>query len=213
MRAIPAASARALLAFLMLAAPAAAAAQKPHPWVSIGPQDFPEGFAARPDGLRSLHAVERRRDGSVAACQVVEPSGEPRLDAEACRILTERALLLPAESFRDGRIYVLWHSRSAPEVERGAPLRLYLANEGDADEYPVEAVRAARRGFVEYRVEVSAAGLPTGCAIVSSSGSESLDGTTCDVAMRRARFIPASDGRAGRAAGVYRGRVRWQLAR
>lgn len=204
---------RALLALLLLGAAGAAAAEKAHPWVSIGPQDFPADFTGRADGLRSLHAVERRNDGSVASCRVVESSGETRLDAEACRILTERALLVPADQFRDGRIYVLWHSRPAADAERGAPLRLYLASEGDRDDYPLEAVRAAPQGVVEYRIDVSATGLPTACTIVTSSGSGPLDGTTCDLAMRRARFIPASDGRAGRGPGIYRGRVRWQLPR
>ncbi|MCW3849248.1 energy transducer TonB [Sphingomonas sp. LB-2] len=60
-------------------------------------------------------------------------------------------------------------------------------------DYPREARRKNMRGVVTFRLEVSAAGCPTACTIVKSSGYPLLDDTTCELMLARARFKPKLD--------------------
>jgi TonB family protein len=66
-----------------------------------------------------------------------------------------------------------------------------------SDDYPSEALAAGQEGKAIARMDVDATGRVTGCAVVVSSGSQSIDKATCDVSLRRGRFHPAigADGR------------------
>lgn len=79
------------------------------------------------------------------------------------------------------------------------------------DDYPVEALRRNEEGRVMLRLKIDPRGAPRACAIVSSSGSIILDDATCDLAMRRSRFMPArgADGKA--VWGSWTSGIRWQL--
>jgi TonB family protein len=80
-----------------------------------------------------------------------------------------------------------------------------------ADDYPVEALRNKEQGSVRFRLQVSSDGRVTQCSILQSSGSPSLDQTSCQILVRRARFTPAKD-EAGRAvAGSVENNIRWSL--
>ena len=60
----------------------------------------------------------------------------------------------------------------------------------DAD-YPPEAAAAGQEGTVCFRVTIGTDGRVRACDIVVSSGSASLDATTCRLAAERFRFRPA----------------------
>ncbi|HEX8364475.1 MAG TPA: TonB family protein [Allosphingosinicella sp.] len=188
-----------------------AAAQVSEPTVSVGLADYPDGVGPREEGWASLHVVRRGPAGEVVDCNTVESSGEPRLDGAACRILLERARL-PGPLFSSGRIAFRWHSGStlSRPVPPGGPLQFHYPGWFTNDDYPLEAIRLRQGGIVEYSVQVSAEGRPTSCSVVVSSNSPALDLRTCEIVMRRAIFIPASDGRGGRAAGTYLGRINWR---
>lgn len=64
-------------------------------------------------------------------------------------------------------------------------------------DYPEQALASDQSGQVVVRLNVDEAGKVTGCAVVASSGSPSIDQATCNVATRRGRFTPAigPDGR------------------
>jgi protein TonB len=66
-----------------------------------------------------------------------------------------------------------------------------------ADDYPAEAIRNDEEGIVTFRLSIDAIGAVTDCAVLSSSGSATLDTATCTLARKRARFRPARapDGR------------------
>jgi TonB family protein len=196
---------------LLLFQISSAAAQSSDPSVSVGPADYPEGVAPREEDWRSLQIVRRGTAGEVVGCNTVESSGEPRLDRAACRILLERARLA-GPLFSNGRISFRWHSGSnfSRPVRPGGPLHIYYPAWFTNNDYPLEAIRARQHGIVEYSVQVSAEGRPIACRVIISSRSPALDQRTCDIVMRRAIFIPASDGRGGRAAGTYYGRVHWR---
>lgn len=79
------------------------------------------------------------------------------------------------------------------------------------NDYPTSGLRAEHEGSTRYRLNVDAAGKPTGCSIAVSSGFADLDSATCATLMRRAKFTPASDETGARVAGSYSGTVTWRL--
>ena len=81
------------------------------------------------------------------------------------------------------------------------------------DDYPSPALRNQEQGTVTIRLDVDERGAVRGCAVTRSSGSASLDETTCRLYRERARFTPAHD-RHGRAvADVWNGPpITWRIA-
>lgn len=61
------------------------------------------------------------------------------------------------------------------------------------NDYPKEARRNREMGRVTVRFDIDDAGKVSGCHVVTTSGSRSLDETTCERAGSRARFRPARD--------------------
>ena len=80
------------------------------------------------------------------------------------------------------------------------------------DDYPPAARRANLIGMTRYELAVDAAGVPTNCTIIKSSGHQILDDRTCELVMKRARFNPARDDAGNAVAGTFRHQVWWQLA-
>lgn len=79
-------------------------------------------------------------------------------------------------------------------------------------DYPQAALAKNESGTVIVRVNVDTQGRVKECAVVVSSGSKSLDLTTCAIYVRRARFTPAigSDGQP--APGYHVATVDWWLS-
>lgn len=92
-----------------------------------------------------------------------------------------------------------------------ARARANLASYVSEDDYPVDALRAREEGSVSFRLVVGRDGRPTYCVVSMTSGSESLDATTCRIMMERARFTPARDAAGHNVTDVASGRIRWQL--
>ena len=94
----------------------------------------------------------------------------------------------------------------------GAPARpVPVTNPGTwigPEDYPAAALVARAQGAVGFTLKIDAAGAPTDCSIVSSSGSTSLDEQTCRLLRERARFDPAADGSATRS---FSSRLHWVL--
>jgi TonB family protein len=79
------------------------------------------------------------------------------------------------------------------------------------DDYPTEAIRAGQQGRVRVKLAVDEAGKVTGCRVVESSRSPSLDATTCTVALGRMIFEPATDRRGRPVAGSTLIAITWLL--
>src|SRR5690349_11168781 len=78
------------------------------------------------------------------------------------------------------------------------------------EDYPVDARKAGKEGSVHFKVDVDVAGRPTACKVVKSSGTPSLDQTTCQIVMAKAKFIPAKvNGNA--VASSYENSTVWRL--
>ena len=83
-----------------------------------------------------------------------------------------------------------------------------LVQEGD---YPAEALKKGEQGEVRFMLTVTVDGRVRACEIVASSGSRSLDATTCRIVAKRARFAPARDAQGKPIEGKYPGRINWVL--
>lgn len=80
-----------------------------------------------------------------------------------------------------------------------------------AEDYPAAAQRNEETGTVAVRLTVGTNGRVSNCTVTSSSGSSSLDSTTCRLLRSRARFTPAKDNRGQPIADTTSTRITWRL--
>lgn len=99
-----------------------------------------------------------------------------------------------------------------PWMPEGPPrARMSMAALISQDDYPQAAIDRLEQGAVTVTLTVTTGGRVGACAIVRSSGSASIDATTCRILTARARFSAARD-EAGRAVvGRVDQRIRWEL--
>jgi|GEM_PF-1157918 len=98
-------------------------------------------------------------------------------------------------------------ARQTPKVRAKANLASLFTDQ----DYPAEASRLNQSGTTGFRLEVGTDGLVKGCSVTESSGSDSLDRTTCRLLTERAHFSPARDRRGGLVADSIEGRITWQF--
>ena len=79
------------------------------------------------------------------------------------------------------------------------------------DDYPPDALDANEQGTVSVRLDIDSSGKPSGCIVLSGSGSKSLDEQTCKLLLKRAKYLPGRDRQGNPVAGSVTGRVRWVL--
>lgn len=79
------------------------------------------------------------------------------------------------------------------------------------DDYPPSALRAGEQGRVVAKLNVGPDGQVTACAIDVSSGSTALDDKTCEIALAKVTFAPATDERGRPIASTYPLAVRWVM--
>lgn len=79
------------------------------------------------------------------------------------------------------------------------------------DDYPPSAARNEEEGTTGVRITIGADGRVSSCDVIASSGSSSLDTTTCSIIQRRARFVPARDEAGNAVSDTYTQRIRWSL--
>ena len=92
---------------------------------------------------------------------------------------------------------------SAASLLRGA-----FHNETD---YPSAARRNEEQGTVRVSFTVGTDGRVSNCSVVQSSGSSSLDSTTCRIFQSRFRYRPARDSAGNAMSTTVRSSVTWEL--
>jgi protein TonB len=80
-----------------------------------------------------------------------------------------------------------------------------------SDDYPSSSQRNGEEGVTAIAYDITADGRMANCRVTSSSGSSTLDETTCTLSMRRARFKPAQDAAGNPIASHGTRRIRWQI--
>lgn len=98
----------------------------------------------------------------------------------------------------------------APKVEP-ARAKANLASYVSDEDYPDSAERNKEQGTTAFTLDVGPDGRVTGCSIAGSSGSSTLDATTCRLMRSRARFTPAHDSSGNPVGDRVSGRIRWVL--
>jgi periplasmic protein TonB len=99
----------------------------------------------------------------------------------------------------------------APKKVEAARAKGNLLSLLSDEDYPSSALRNEEQGTTAVRLEIGPNGRVTGCTVTSSSGSASLDDTTCKLLSRRARFTPARDDTGQPTNDTYTQRVTWRL--
>ena len=98
-----------------------------------------------------------------------------------------------------------------PRVSQAAKARGNLVALFSNDDYPAAALRNEEQGTTVVRLTIGPDGRVSDCSITSSSGSSSLDNTTCSILRRRARFTPAKDQAGNPISDTYTQRIRWEI--
>lgn len=78
-------------------------------------------------------------------------------------------------------------------------------------DYPSRAKNRGEEGTVRVSYTITAEGRVTGCTVTASSGSPSLDSTTCRILERRFRYTPARDSAGNPVPQVKTQSVTWDL--
>ena len=202
----------------------------PPPFVRVERSPDPRRFYPRKErqagtGGTAEIGLILRYDGKPVGCQLRSSSGSKPLDDASCRLGLGTRFTYPDPYQLAGRqaearfgccawIEVEWARGTAelrPLWTERPPRIANMSRLIDAGDYPSAALRAGEQGLVVAELAVGADGRVTGCTIVQSSGSASLDGATCRLATTRAVVRPGND-RYGRAvAGTVRFRPRWIL--
>ncbi|MGQ0590978.1 MAG: TonB family protein, partial [Sphingosinicella sp.] len=98
-----------------------------------------------------------------------------------------------------------------PRTVEPARARANLASYVSNSDYPAAALRNEEQGTTGFRLTIGPDGRVTNCTVTSSSGSSSLDSTTCRLMRARARFTPARNNLGEPTTDTHNGRIRWQI--
>ena len=80
-----------------------------------------------------------------------------------------------------------------------------------SSDYPQSALDNEEQGTVSVVLQIGTTGRVTGCSVSGSSGSRTLDNTTCRILTSRAKFSPAKDSSGNATSGTFRQRITWRL--
>lgn len=96
-----------------------------------------------------------------------------------------------------------------PAVTAAKPLN--LATLIESEDYPASALRDGIGGRTGVALTVTAHGVVSDCAIISSSGRADLDDATCRIMRARAKFSPATDAANQPTEGRHQTAVVWNV--
>jgi protein TonB len=80
-----------------------------------------------------------------------------------------------------------------------------------SSDYPQSALDNEEQGTVSVVLSIGTTGRVTSCSVAGSSGSSTLDRTTCRILQSRAKFSPARDSTGNPTTGTFRQRITWRL--
>ena len=184
--------------------------------------------ASSDEELRTFHREDRvplsRIESATGRCQHLGPGGArpsqadeeppppeeppPSLaDGTPPPVVAPTAVPAPRIELANGPDAGTGASAPGGARARVSPLASYLS----ADDYPAVALRNNEQGTVSVLLDVNAAGRVVSCCVIESSGSATLDSTTCRIMRSRPRYTPARNPRGVAVADRDRATVRWQL--
>jgi TonB family protein len=99
-----------------------------------------------------------------------------------------------------------------PPAQRAAPVAGSLVSLVTSDDYPNAALRNEEQGTVALALDVDPKGNVSSCTVTGSSGSDSLDTSTCRLMIERAHFTPAHDRRGRAVRDTYTQKITWRIS-
>ena len=99
----------------------------------------------------------------------------------------------------------------APVKKEPARAKGSLVGLFSSEDYPNSSLSANEQGTTAVQLTIGTDGRVSGCNVTSSSGSSALDGATCNVLRRRARFSPAMDSSGQPTTDTYSQRITWKV--
>jgi TonB family protein len=124
-------------------------------------------------------------------------------------VTTSKALIVAFACIALPTVAMAAKDKSTPVAAKTNP-----ANWFPESAYPAEAKRKGEQGRVVVKLAIDSTGTPTGCTVVSSSGSAGLDEATCRLAVTNGKFRPARDAQGRATMGeISLPGVRWILSR
>ena len=98
-----------------------------------------------------------------------------------------------------------------PRTVEPARARANLASYVSNDDYPASALSREEEGTTRFRLTIGPDGRVTGCTVTGSSGSSTLDSTTCRLMRSRARFTPARDSNGNPTSDTHSAAITWRI--
>lgn len=161
--------------------------------------------------------------GRVDACHITASSGSALLDAATCSNIIRRARFEPALDDDGNPIVgrysnrVRWQIPSGPsyasqiELQPLGPQAIFGTYvEISEEEYPVEALQKAMRGFADIVLVIDEGGKVNKCTVRLSSKHPLLDAKSCEIAAKW-QFLSARDAAGNPVVGTTTFIVRWVL--
>lgn len=182
--------------------------------ISASPAIAPPGVAAAPrDGSIRTESfvkvavgqhvpidVQFDDAGKPISCRVTAESKWPKSDAALCADMLA------------GRAPVSGPSRTGAQDDDDRTANLLNISEVfRSEDYPLEAIAKKEEGTTVASLSIDPSGRATACRVSQSSGSPSLDKTSCALLMERGRFEIGRDADGKPVARVGSTRVRWAL--
>jgi protein TonB len=99
----------------------------------------------------------------------------------------------------------------APVKRESARAKGSLVGLFSSEDYPNSSLSANEQGTTAVQLTIGTDGRVSGCNVTSSSGSGALDGATCNILKRRARFTPAVDSNGSPTTDTYSQRITWKV--
>jgi TonB family protein len=208
----------------------------------VSRDDYPVSASARGEEGEVAFQLTTGADGRVTHCTILATNASSTLANTTCRLMRSRARFTPARDadgqlVADAGMAVLrWSLAEGVQViqeylpatllnvpprlaaEPGGPpieparARANLASYVSNDDYPSSSLKAGEQGTVRFRLAVGDDGRVTNCQVTGSSGSSTLDSTTCRLMRSRARFTPARDRDGNPTADTVSSSITWRMA-
>jgi len=106
---------------------------------------------------------------------------------------------------------------TGPSITPALPDPIAVTPNGDPGgwimerDYRARWIREGLSGVAGFTLEIDARGRVSDCTITRSAGHDVLDGATCRLLTRRARFDPARNSAGDKVAGSYSSSVAWKI--
>ncbi|MEO7689939.1 MAG: energy transducer TonB [Sphingomonas sp.] len=180
---------------------------KGNPGAWIGIADYPAAAKAANASGPVEFTVSVNDTGAVTGCTIRQSSGNADLDMATCELMRTRGRFAPALDAAGKPVAGSWSKRVNWAIAETPGVRTeWLASEFKRDahdahgaswfsqsDYPPESRLRDEEGRVTVTLDIDERGVPTKCRIAESSGYPVLDAKTCELALKRGRFKPATD--------------------